>query len=100
MPPKEKPRPPEKEIQDLIDWLAPRVETADAAARAAQGRVVLRRLNRAEYENTLCDLLGIAISRTHDQIGNGAAPGGGNYWAFDRQTRSVLHRWQAIESPN
>ena len=48
----------------------------------------------------LCDLLGIAISRTHDQIGNGAATGGGNYWAYDRRTRSVLHRWRAIESPH
>src|SRR6476660_6650159 len=40
MPPKEKPRPPEKEIQALTNWLLPRVNAADAAARAAQGRVV------------------------------------------------------------
>src|SRR5438034_1331105 len=34
MPPKEKPRPPEKVIQALTDWLAPRVTAADTDARA------------------------------------------------------------------
>ena len=59
MPPKSKPRPPQQEIQALTDWLTSRVAVAAAAARAAQGRVVLRRLNRIEYENTVNDLLGI-----------------------------------------
>ena len=53
MPPKEKPRPPAKDIQALTEWLAPRVAAADTRARAAQGRVILRRLNRVEYENTV-----------------------------------------------
>src|SRR5262249_16972552 len=34
---------------------------ATAATRRAAGRVVLRRLNRAEYENTVRDLLGVEI---------------------------------------
>ena len=34
---------------------------AEAARSAAQGRVVLRRLNRAEYENTVRDLLGVDV---------------------------------------
>jgi len=34
---------------------------ADAERRAAEGRVVLRRLNRAEYENTVRDLLGVDV---------------------------------------
>src|SRR4029077_20109183 len=38
MPPKEKPRPPEKEVQALIDWLAPRVAAAAGAARGGVGR--------------------------------------------------------------
>ena len=59
MPPKDKPRPPEKDVLTLVDWLEARVSAADAAARAAEGRVVLRRLNRTEYENTINDLLGI-----------------------------------------
>jgi hypothetical protein len=53
MPPKGRPRPDEKEVQALADWISDQ--------RAAIGRVVLRRLNRAEYENTVRDLLGIEI---------------------------------------
>src|SRR5205814_9546138 len=34
---------------------------AAGAARRAQGRVVLRRLNRIEYENTVRDLLGVHV---------------------------------------
>lgn len=55
MPPQEKPRRPEKGIRTLSEWMDSRVEVA----RAAQGRVVLRRLNRVEYERTMRDLLGV-----------------------------------------
>src|SRR5437868_2467311 len=41
MPPKQKPRPPANEIQALTDWLNHRLTSADAAANAVQGRVVL-----------------------------------------------------------
>jgi hypothetical protein len=61
MPPKSKPRSPEKEVQLLSDWIDGRVAAAEAARRAAEGRVVLRRLNRAEYENTVRDLLGVNV---------------------------------------
>jgi hypothetical protein len=59
MPPKTKPRPPEPEVRALSDWVAARVGAADAERRVAEGRVVLRRLNRIEYENTVRDLLGV-----------------------------------------
>ena len=42
MPPKEKPRPAEKEEQFLADWITGKAE-AEMAARRGQGRVVLRR---------------------------------------------------------
>jgi hypothetical protein len=60
MPPKEKPRPPQKDIRALSEWVKGKLEAA-AARRAAEGRVVLRRLNRIEYESTMRDLLGIDI---------------------------------------
>ena len=59
MPPKAKPRPPEPDVRALSDWITERVEAANAERRVAQGRVVLRRLNRIEYENTVRDLLGV-----------------------------------------
>jgi hypothetical protein len=61
MPPKGRPRPPVKDVTALTDWIRGRVETAEGARKAAQGRVPLRRLNRAEYENTVRDLLGVDI---------------------------------------
>ncbi len=59
MPPKSKPRPPEKEVQALADWILARVQTTGGESR--EGRVVLRRLNRVEYENTVRDLLGVKV---------------------------------------
>jgi mono/diheme cytochrome c family protein len=64
MPPKEKPRLSAVESQALLDWIRGNVEPADAAARAAQGRVVLRRLNRQEYQNTIRDLLAVDVDLT------------------------------------
>jgi len=61
MPPKGKPRPPEKDVAALTAWVHGRVEAGERARNAAQGRVPIRRLNRAEYENTVRDLLGVAL---------------------------------------
>lgn len=60
MPPKEKPRPPADDVKTVTDWIGRRAEPAGAA----QGRAVLRRLNRAEYENTVRDLLGVELDLT------------------------------------
>jgi hypothetical protein len=46
----------------------------------------------------LCDLLGTPIKRAEDQIGEDAAPGGGNFWTFDRSTATVLHWWRPVEA--
>jgi mono/diheme cytochrome c family protein len=60
MPPKSKPRPAEQEVRLLSGWISAQTEAAESARRA-QGRVVLRRLNRVEYENTVRDLLGVDV---------------------------------------
>ncbi|NDF01220.1 MAG: DUF1587 domain-containing protein, partial [Verrucomicrobia bacterium] len=59
MPPRKQPRPPEAEASAVTGWVAGQIAKAVTAQRAAQGRVVLRRLNRTEYENTVHDLLGV-----------------------------------------
>ncbi len=61
MPPKGKPQPPPEEARALTTWIAHQVHAAELAQREAGGRVVMRRLNREEYENTLHDLLGVRI---------------------------------------
>jgi len=62
MPPKSKPRPPEHELRAVSDWIVQRANAFEATRRATQGRTVLRRLNRVEYENTVRDLLGVEVN--------------------------------------
>ena len=61
MPPEDKPRPPSDQVKALIDWISQSAVKAEAEHRATQGRVVMRRLNRAEYANTVRDLLGVEV---------------------------------------
>jgi hypothetical protein len=58
-PPRRKSRPTAEERRQAEDWIQKRLAAADLTRQRAEGRVVLRRLNRTEYENTLHDLLGI-----------------------------------------
>jgi mono/diheme cytochrome c family protein len=58
MPPDTKPKPAKAEVRAVSEWIQNGMQHA-AATRRAQGRTVLRRLNRIEYENTVRDLLGI-----------------------------------------
>ncbi len=59
MPPKAKPRPPKESARVVTDWITVQLTAASAKLGATEGRVVLRRLNRTEYENTVRDLLGV-----------------------------------------
>jgi len=61
MPPKEEPRPPAKKVKLAAQWISERAGAAEIARRAEEGRVVMRRLNRAEYANTMRDLLHVEV---------------------------------------
>ncbi|MEO7413706.1 MAG: DUF1592 domain-containing protein [Opitutaceae bacterium] len=58
MPPKEKRRPAPAEFAAVMAWFESHLQV-DCTGPRDPGRVTLRRLNRAEYNNTLHDLLGI-----------------------------------------
>lgn len=58
MPPKEALPPPEGARTQFLTALAAQLKTVHAARKGT----VMRRLNRAEYENTLNDLLGVRVS--------------------------------------
>ncbi|MBL8189246.1 MAG: DUF1592 domain-containing protein, partial [Acidobacteria bacterium] len=58
MPPKAAPQPADAERKAFLKSLAAPLIAADAARIRREGRSVLRRMNRYEYENTLRDLLG------------------------------------------
>ena len=61
MPPKKEPRPQPTQVQTFVRQVSARLEEAGAKQRA-EGRVVLRRLNRVEYENTVRDLFAVNVS--------------------------------------
>jgi mono/diheme cytochrome c family protein len=62
MPPKKEPRPEPTQAAAVVRHITARLDEAAAKRRATEGRVVLRRLNRVEYENTVRDLLGVDAS--------------------------------------
>jgi mono/diheme cytochrome c family protein len=61
MPPKKKTRPPEAETRAFTEWIRGRLAAVDAARRGFEGRVVMRRLNRLEYANTIRDLFDVRV---------------------------------------
>jgi mono/diheme cytochrome c family protein len=66
MPPPDRPRPTEAEVTTIRDWIARRLSRPDCLGPADPGRVTLRRLNRAEYNNTVRDLVGIDFKPADD----------------------------------
>ncbi|MBX9583636.1 MAG: DUF1592 domain-containing protein [Gemmataceae bacterium] len=65
MPPKRRPRPGDDELNPVVAWLEATVEQAEREAARAD-RVLIRRLNRAEYNATVRDLLGVDLRPADD----------------------------------
>ena len=61
MPPADEPRPPAGKLAEVVAKLSAQLDAASARQRS-EGRVILRRLNRTEYQNTVCDLFNVNVS--------------------------------------
>lgn len=61
MPPKKRERPPQSEMDAATTFLREQLHNVSLLRQQKQGRVVVRRLNGTEYENTLHDLLGSTV---------------------------------------
>lgn len=61
MPPKDVVRPTPAEVNQVSNWLKKTLVDADRRRLDRDGRVVLRRLNRYEYEQTIRDLFAIDV---------------------------------------
>lgn len=66
MPPKGLPRPDPARAREVTKWLSAEFARADRLAKPDPGRVTARRLNRAEYNNTVRDLLGVDLNPAAD----------------------------------
>jgi hypothetical protein len=61
MPPVDMPQPTPEQRQELTNWLHNALHSTSLHQQQHDGRVVMRRMNAGEYENTLRDLLDISV---------------------------------------
>ena len=66
MPPIEEEQPDEKDRQAVAAWLEGEFDRIDRVTPPDPGRVTARRLNRAEYNNTVKELLGVDLRPADD----------------------------------
>ena len=75
MPPSDMEQPPEELRNELTIWLEDKLFNLDCELIDDPGRVTIRRLNRAEYRNTIRDLLAVDFDPTQnfpsDDVGYG-----------------------------
>jgi mono/diheme cytochrome c family protein len=66
MPPKGMPRPKEADVRAVTSFIETEFDRIDRKAKPDPGRVTARRLNRAEYNNTIRDLLAVRFKPADD----------------------------------
>src|SRR6058998_1441766 len=75
MPPMERKRPPAADIEAVVASIEGVLANLDCSKTPNVGRVTVRRLNRAEYNNTIRDLVGVdfqpAADFPNDDVGYG-----------------------------
>ncbi len=63
MPPEDEPQPAPESVALFVDWITQQMVKAELLHREAT--VVMRRLNRDEYHNTILDLTGVDFDTSH-----------------------------------
>src|SRR5687767_9833936 len=66
MPPPGRPKPAAEETRAAMRWMEQQIDRFDQVRKPDPGRVTARRLNRAEYNNTIRDLLGVNFRPADD----------------------------------
>ena len=57
MPPEDEPQPSQESVAEVVDWITQQMARAELHRR--DSAIVLRRMNRSEYRNTIRDLVGV-----------------------------------------
>lgn len=84
MPPADMERPSADEAQAFTRSVAQGLTEQESVERKENGRTVIRRLNRAEYENTLRDLLDLPGLNVKDML-----PDDGRAYGYDRSAAAL-----------
>lgn len=66
MPPKRKTQPSDEVRKKIVDWIEETILKVDCGLARDPGRPTIRRLNKAEYNNTIRDLLGVNFKPADD----------------------------------
>lgn len=66
MPPEGAKEPSFEEYETIVNWIDAELAKGDVHGKKNPGRVTIRRLNRAEYNNTIRDLVGIDFQPASD----------------------------------
>ncbi|QDU92435.1 DUF1587 domain-containing protein [Lignipirellula cremea] len=88
MPPKEMPRPDAQEAFAVVQWVGQELTRMERESRMSGGRIMLRRMNRREYINTVRDLLKLDanFARTLAEV----LPADGKAEGFDRLSAALF----------
>ncbi len=84
MPPASRARPDATRRKTFLEGLAKSITAAERAALAGEGRAMLRRLNRQEYENALRDLLGVPWAQIANRL-----PEDGEAYRFNKSGEAL-----------
>lgn len=88
MPPENEKQPTEEDRALITGWINDELEHALTTATATGGRSQLRRLTRAEYENTVKDLLGVVFEPGKNP--SSLLPPDGTHDGFTKVSRALL----------
>lgn len=88
MPPEGEPRPKLKEQQAVVSWIANGLREAERASLSSGGRVLLRRMNRQEYANTVRDLLKVKFLPGEGPLD--LLPADGEAEGFDKVSKALM----------
>jgi len=96
MPPIDEPQPSVEESSAVTQWIAASLREAERDRHASEGRVVMRRLNRTEYSNTIRDLFGLDFIDGEGPMA--MLPPDGKVKGFDKATTGLLLDPSLMES--
>lgn len=88
MPPEDEPKPDPAALEKVTDWITVQIQAARRQSQSTGGRVLLRRLSRTEYVNTIRDLLHVEFAE-----GSGLRemlPPDGSIGGFDKVSKALL----------
>ncbi|MEZ6089860.1 MAG: DUF1592 domain-containing protein [Pirellulaceae bacterium] len=88
MPPEGEPKPTAEQLSEVTDWITRQLADVRHRKESSGGRVLLRRLTRLEYANSVRDLLHVEFIKGEGPIDR--LPPDGSIRGFDRNSNALL----------